>query len=237
MKPLAGLTVILTRERSQAAQLRDRLESLGARVELCPLLEFAPPDDLGPREEALRCLGDYDWLLFTSRNAVRFFPVVGEMSARVAAIGPGTAAALRERGVAVDLVAEDSVAEGLLAALQHEPVAGKRFLLPRAQEARDVLPDSLRARGALVDVVPVYKTVSPVPDAECPRGDWVVLMSSSSARAWRQVCSADIPCLCIGPITAATAREQGFTRVVEADRHDADGVVEKLLEVARGLSA
>lgn len=234
MKPLAGLRVILTRERSQAEKLRERLAGLGARVELYPLLEFAPPDDPRPCEAALRRLGGYDWVLFTSRNAVRFFPLPANCGARVAAIGPGTAAALRARGVGVDVVAEEAIAEGLLAAMEAQPVEGKRFLLPRAQEARDVLPDGLRARGAVVDVVAVYKTVSPPPDGECPRGDWVVLMSSSSARAWRRVCSDDIACLCIGPVTAATAREQGFSHVVEADRHDADGVVEKLLEVAAG---
>jgi uroporphyrinogen-III synthase len=231
MKPLVGLTVILTRERSQARELQARLEELGAQVELCPLLEFAPPDDPAIPEEALRRLGDYDWVLFTSRNAVRCFPLPAECRPRVGAIGPGTAAALRANGTPVDLVAEEAVAEGFLAALEAQAVAGQRFLLPRAQEARDVLPEGLRARGALVDVVPVYKTV--LLTGLCPSGDWVVLMSSSSARAWRQVCSDDIPCLCIGPITAAAAREAGFSRVVQADRHDEDGVVAKLLDVAR----
>lgn len=232
MTPLRGLTVVVTREKSQAAELQSRLESLGARVHLFPLLEFAPPDEPRPREEAMERVESYDWIVFTSRNAVRHFRVPGLRQPRVAAIGPGTREALSDQGVHVDLVAATSVAEGLLEAFAGHNLEGKSILLPRAQEARDLLPDGLRGRGAHVDVVAVYKTIRAAPSEPCPEADWVILMSGSSATRWRELCPGDPACLCIGPITAGTARELGFTRVTQADHYDLEGVVQKLLEVA-----
>lgn len=241
-RPLYGLRVLLTRERSQAQPLAHQLEELGAEVALCPVLQFLPPDDPGPLQRALTELADYDWVLFTSPNGVeRFFTALTERGwdgrklsrAGLGCIGPGTRKALREHGLEADLVASESVAEGFLKALESTPMEGRRVLLPRAQEAREVLPEGLRRRGARVDVVACYKTVSPEPNFVPEELDWVILMSSSAARNFRQLCPDDVPCLCIGPVTGATAREVGFGRVVEAKRFDQQGVVEALLQAGR----
>lgn len=236
MKPLTGVTVTLTRERSQAEPLRQQLEQLGADVRVCPLLHFERPDDPGPWRAALANLRAYDWLVFTSANGVRFFFEKGVPDdaplPRVACIGPATRKAVEEKGLAVELVAAESVAEGLLAEFDRYPIAGKRILLARAQEARNLLPDGLRERGALVDVVAVYKTVLPPVPRETFQTDWVVLMSASSARHLRQLGAApDTPVLAVGPVTASAAREAGFLQVEQAERFDGEGVVAKLVQL------
>ena len=131
------------------------------------------------------------------------------------------------------MVPVQSVAEDLLEALQGEPMEGRRVLLPRAQEAREVLPEGLRERGAEVVVAPCYKTVMPEPPPELDSVHRVVLMSSSAARHFRAICAGDPECVCIGPITAGTARELGFRRILQASRFDQDGVVEALLSHAK----
>lgn len=235
-RPLYGQRIALTREPSQAEPLKQRLEELGAEVLLCPLLRFLDPDDPEPLQAALKELDSFDWVLFTSPNGVRAFftALPGDArrlgKARLAAIGPGTAQALAGHGVRADVVPARSVAEGLLEALQSEPMNGRRVLLPRAQEAREVLPEGLRARGAEVVVVACYRTVMPEPPPELAEVDRVVLMSSSSVRHFRQLCpEGDPECVCIGPITAQTARELGFSRILQAHKFDQDGVVEILL--------
>jgi len=236
-RPLYGQRIALTREPSQAGVLQARLQELGAEVVLCPVLHFVEPDDHGPLQTALSELESYDWVLFTSPNGVRtFFQALqasGDArrlgSAQIAAIGPGTAQALRQQGLRADVIPARSLAEGMLEALLAFPMEGRRVLLPRAQEAREVLPEGLRARGAQVEVAPCYKTVMPHPPPQLQQVDRVVLMSSSAARHFRQLCSGDPECVCIGPITAATARELGFSRIVEALHYDQDGVVEALL--------
>lgn len=237
-RALYGQRIALTREPSQAEALRLRLQELGAEVVLCPVLQFVEPDDAGPLQVALGELESYHWVLFTSPNGVRtFFQALfasgGDArrlgSARLAAIGPGTAQALQNQGLRADVIPARSLAEGLLEALLAFPMEGQRVLLPRAQEAREVLPEGLRARGAQVKVVPCYKTVMPQPPPHLHEVDRVVLMSSSAARHFRQLCSGDPECVCIGPITSATARELGFTRIVEAQQYDQEGVVAALL--------
>ncbi|MBS2037891.1 uroporphyrinogen-III synthase [bacterium] len=236
-RPLYGQRIALTREPSQAHSLHKILEQLGAEVILCPVLRFVEPDDPTPLQRALKHLESYDWLLFTSPNGVRtFFEALNAhgdarrlAKARIGVIGPGTGAALQQRGLRPDLVPARSVAEGLLEALSEHPMDGKRVLIPRAQEAREVLPEELARRGALVEVAACYKTVMPEPPPQLAEVDRVVLMSSSAARNFRQLCTGDPECVCIGPITAETARQQGFTRIVQARQFDQDGVVQALL--------
>lgn len=237
-RPLYGQRIALTREPSQAADLQARLQELGAEVVLCPVLRFVEPDQPGRLQAALAELESYDWVLFTSPNGVRSFfqalRVSGDARrlgrAQIAAIGPGTAQALQQQGVRADVIPDRSLAEGLLEALLAFPMEGRRVLLPRAQQAREVLPEGLRARGAQVEVVPCYKTVMPQPPPQLQEVDRVVLMSSSAAQHFRQLCSGDPECVCIGPITAASARELGFTRIVQAQKYDLEGVVEALVQ-------
>jgi uroporphyrinogen III methyltransferase / synthase len=161
--------------------------------------------------------------------------------AQVAAIGPGTAGALREHGVIADVVPERSVAEALVESLAAVPVEGKPVLVARAAEARDVLPDALRQRGAEVDVVALYETLREDPGADAVaaamEADYVTFTSSSTVRNFLEVTGGRMPerarIASIGPVTSSTLRDVGFEPHVEAERHDPDGLVEALLADAR----
>jgi uroporphyrinogen III methyltransferase / synthase len=161
----------------------------------------------------------------------------------VAAIGPGTAAALREHGLIADIVPERFVAEGLVAALSGVPV--QRALVARAAEARDVLVDALRERGAEVDVLALYETVAePLGETELAAAlaaDYVTFTSSSTVRFWCEAVGAEAAArsgarlVSIGPVTSEAVRELGLEPDVEAERHDIDGLVEALLADAATL--
>jgi uroporphyrinogen III methyltransferase/synthase len=243
--PLVGLSVAVTRARAQASSLVSRLRALGAAVTEAPAIRIEPID--GPVPD----LEPYDLVCLTSPNGVRllFDRLAGAGrdaralgAAWVAAIGPGTAAALRQYGVIADLVPEDFTAEGLLEALAGQPV--ERALVARAAEARNVLVDGLRERGADVDVLPLYKTVaeslSEVQRTAAGQADYVTFTSSSTVKFFLQATGGQPPqgrIVSIGPITSATLREQGLEPHVEASRHDIDGVVQALLDdVARATS-
>src|SRR5204863_6921957 len=159
--------------------------------------------------------------------------------ATVAAIGPGTAAELARHGITADVVPERSVAEALVEALEPVPVSGRRVLVARAAEARDLLPDALRERGAEVDVVALYDTrAEPLSDGQLDAAagaDYVTFTSSSTVRFFHEAggrVADGTRVVSIGPVTSATARELGMRVDVEAERHDIDGLVEALLEDA-----
>jgi uroporphyrinogen III methyltransferase/synthase len=244
-RPLYGLCLWLTRHPSQLEPLQSRLQQLGAEIVSFPVLEFAPPSRPELLERALQQLPDYHWVLFTSPNGVdRFFTALWQSGgdprrlaqARLGVIGPGTARALEQRGLRADVVAPRAIAEGLLEALGEDQVRGRRVLLARAEEARDVLPEGLRERGATVEVVPCYRTIRPCGPPTVGPGaspDWVVLMSASAARHFAQLYPARPlpPALCIGPITAEEAVRQGYPRWETADQHHVEGVVDKLLQI------
>jgi uroporphyrinogen III methyltransferase/synthase len=242
-RPLAGLTVAVTRARAQASGLADTLRGLGAEVVQAPAIRIVPLD--GPAPE----LDRYDLVCLTSPNGVQllFERVFGAgrdartlAGARVAAIGPGTAAALREHGVIADVMPERFVAESLVEALADIPVS--RALVARASRARDVLPDALRDRGAEVDVLALYDTVAePLSDdqlAAAVGADYVTFTSSSTVRfffdAVGEVSLEHARLVSIGPVTSAALRERGLEPHVEASRHDVDGVVDALLADAVG---
>jgi uroporphyrinogen III methyltransferase/synthase len=151
--------------------------------------------------------------------------------ATVAAIGPGTAAELRKGGIRADVVPPRSVAESLVEALADVPVEGRRVLVARASEARDVVPDALSQRGAQVDVLPLYDTVAEPLEQPLGDADYVTFTSSSTVRFFLE--NAAIPngarVVSIGPVTSETARSLGLEVHVEAERHDVDGLVEALL--------
>jgi uroporphyrinogen III methyltransferase / synthase len=163
-------------------------------------------------------------------------------AATVAAIGPGTAAALARRGIRADVVPERSVAEALVESLASVDVAGRPVLVARAAEARDVLPEALRERGAKVDVVALYETVAEEPDPEAIEAaqgaDYVTFTSSSTVRNFLATVGDRSPdearIVSIGPITSDAARAAGLEVHVEAARHDPDGLVEALLLDAAG---
>ncbi len=172
-KPLLGRRVLVTRARAQASELSGALEDLGATTVELPAIRFAAPDDYAPLDRAIAGLRDYAWVIFTSANGVgRFFDrlrAAGQdaralANARLVAIGSGTARALEERGLRADIVPERFIAEAVVERLAREDLGGARVLIPRASEARDVLPRELARLGVTVDVVPVYRTVQAPPD-------------------------------------------------------------------------
>jgi len=240
-RPLAGLTVAVTRARAQASGLARRLEAEGARVVQAPAIRVrtlsGPPLDPAP----------YDLVCLTSANGVEaLFERLraGGRDARslagatVAAIGPGTAAALAAHGILADVVPERFVAESLVEALAPLPV--ERALIARASEARDVLPDALRERGAQVDVLALYETVAeplPEPVREAAlAADYVTFTSSSTVRWFLAAGGSPSPSariVSIGPVTSAALREHGLEPHVEASRHDIDGLLAALLADAR----
>src|SRR5439155_10317636 len=238
-RPLLGRRVVVTRARAQASELAARLHELGADTIEVPVIEVRPAGDGGAalRAAAARA-GEYDWVVFTSANAVeRFVPLLRDArdlgAARVAAIGPGTAEALRRLALVADLVPEEFVAEALVEAF---PPGPGRVLLPRAAAARGVLPEGLRAKGWEVDVVEAYRT-EPVPQSEerlvaARRADAITFTSSSTVTNFLAAAGRDaVPPIvaCIGPVTAETARSCGLVVDVVAGVHTIDGLVDAVV--------
>ncbi|MFW6200882.1 MAG: uroporphyrinogen-III synthase [Gemmatimonadota bacterium] len=178
-RSLEGRVIVVTRPEAQAADLARPLEAKGARVVLFPTIEIVPPPDSAPLRRAVAEVGAYDWLVFTSVNGVEAFGRAMEDEGvflddaeapsfpRVCAIGPATGSALEEIGLRPRVIPDEFVAEAVVEALDEETdLRGKRILLPRAAVARSALPDGLRARGAVVDVVEAYRTVPATGDPE-----------------------------------------------------------------------
>jgi uroporphyrinogen III methyltransferase/synthase len=242
-RPLFGRRVVVTRARQQAGELVERLRALGAETVELPVVAVAEPADGGAAVRAAAArLRDYDWVAFTSANgAERFCADLADArafgAAQVAAVGPATAAALAAFGVRADLVldAGEAVAESLVAAF---PAGPGRVLLPQAAGARPVLAEGLRAKGWEVDTVEAYRTVAagpPPPEvlAAARAADAVTFTSSSTVRHALDVLGLEhVPPVvaCIGPVTAATAREHGLEVAVVAADHTAAGLARALAD-------
>jgi len=236
LRPLFGKRVLMTRAKEQAGELAGLLAAYGAEPLEAPTIRIVPPADWAPVDQAISDIGTYNQVIFTSVNGVaRFMTRLREngLDARclagrqVCCIGPRTAQELETFGVKADVVPADYQAEGVIEALGRHDVKGVRILIPRAEVARELLPDELRARGAHVDVVPVYRTVIPQEGGE----EWrrllaegqvhlVTFTSSSTVRNFvTMVGGADhatrllrtVMVAAIGPITAKTAEELGLT--------------------------
>lgn len=236
--PLAGQTVVVTRTRAQASKLVEGLAALGAHTIEVPTIEIvAPTDDGAAARAAAADLSRWDWVAITSPNAVeRFVPLLGDTdpsATQWAAVGPSTAAGLERHGITVSLVPERFVGEGLVDVFPASTQARTgRVLLPRAEVARDVLPDGLSAAGWTVDIVPVYRTVpAAITDADRRRvgeADLVTFTSSSTVEHFVALMDGHpMPqrVACIGPITAATARDLGLGVSIEATEHTIAGLV------------
>ena len=251
-RPLHGLRIVVTRARAQASGLAATLRALGAEVVELPAIRIVPRIDSDGVRDAVAAIHSYALVCLTSPNGARLLfealRAAGRdaralASATVAAIGPGTASALADRGVLADLGPERSIAEALVEALEGFEVAGRPVLVARAAEARDLLPDALRSRGAKVDVVALYETVAEEPDTEAVEAarsaDYLTFTSSSTVRnlvaAMGESLPADARIASIGPVTSEAARAAGLRVDVEAERHDPEGLVEALLrDAARG---
>jgi uroporphyrinogen III methyltransferase/synthase len=246
--PLFGKRIVITRDRRQAMELAEPLEALGTETLLLPMIEIRPAADASALDHAIERLPEYDWIIFTSVNGVRYFVEALDRSqrdlralkAKLCAIGPATRAAVEALHLRVDRMPEEYVAESLLESLAGDDLKGKRILLPRAAVARDLVPVALRERGAIVDVVEAYRTV--IPDDAGARAkelfehkpDWITFTSSSTIKNFVQVAGREVlqgvKVASIGPITSATAREHGLTVDAEANPHTIEGLVEALLK-------
>jgi uroporphyrinogen III methyltransferase / synthase len=268
-RPLHGRRVVVTRARAQASGLAAALRGLGAEVVELPAIRIEPRIETEEVREAVARIGEYDLVCLTSPNGVRLlFQALartgsGDEHARgssgaagprhrvgdaralagatVAAIGPGTARALAERGIVADVVPERFVAEALVEALAAVKVEGRRVLVARAAEARDVLPEALRKRGAEVDVVALYETLREQPAEEeveaAQSADYVTFTSSSTVTNLVEALGGRFPgaarIVSIGPVTSEAARAAGLPVDVEAERHDVDGLLQALLADAQ----
>ena len=243
--PLFGKRIVVTRTREQASQLSRKLSALGADVIEFPTIRIEPKADLSELDGAIAGLSGFDWVIFTSQNAVSIFfdrlrasglDARAFRACRVAAIGPATAEALDTRSIRPDLVPGEYVAEALLAELEKTGISGKQVLLPCAAEARDVLAAGLLKLGAEVRRIHIYDTV--VPDLIDPElretartADLVTFASSSTARNFFSLAGAtEAKLACIGPITADTVRALGREPEIVAGEYTIDGLVDAVVK-------
>jgi uroporphyrinogen III methyltransferase/synthase len=251
-------TIVITRAAHQAGEMKAQLEAAGFHTLLYPAIAIQPPADARALDAALRNARDYDWLILTSANAVEAvalrlqalgLPSDALHGPAIAAVGPATARAVRERlGLQVAVVPPKAVGESLLAAL---PIAaGQRALLPRAAQARDVLPDGLRARGVDIRVVDAYETVLGHGGDDLPAAlatgqvDAITFTSPSTVRnTLRRLqieagLSADalagVLIACIGPVTADAAKTAGLSVAVMPETYTVPGLVAALRHVFSG---
>ncbi len=257
--PLFGRRIVITRAREQAGALRDALAELGAEVIELPAIEVRDPASWRPIDEALARLGQFQFLLVTSANGVRNFLARLKACGRdvrdlkgltIGAIGPATAAEFARTGVRVDFIPREYRAEGLLEALAGQDLHGKSFLIPRAKVARDLVPRVLRDRGAHVEVVEAYETITPeIPAAELerllsPPPDAITFTSSSTASSFAKLFPhrtvsevlSGTAIASIGPVTSATVRKLGLEVAVEAAESTIPGLVKALTGYFRAKS-
>jgi uroporphyrinogen III methyltransferase/synthase len=253
-RPLMGKTIVVTRARAQASDLVFRLESLGADCFECPTIRVGPPEDPGPLDAAIENISTYHWLIFTSVNGVtaffdRFFALGRDVRAlghiRTATVGPATAAKLLSYGVKSDIVPDNYRGEAVAAAFADEDIQGKHVLLPRAAQARQVIPRELANMGAVVSDVPTYRTIQDKRNVDRlmdllreKRADLITFTSSSTAKNFRalftneefKALTADVPVAAIGPITADTARSLGFRMDLVAEEFTIPGLCDAVLK-------
>ncbi len=254
-RPLFGKRILVTRPKPQAPAFSDLIAAYGGEAVECPTIEIVPPEDWTPLDRALSRLSTYNWLIFTSVNGIAPFmtrlmdtqrDVRALTGLTIGCIGPRTAEALSAYGLRADVIPQQFQAEGILETLAGREMRGSNILIPRALVAREVLPDQLRARGAEVDVVPVYRTIRPIVATghlieQLQTGviDVISFTSSSTVRNFVELFSSkenmlrlvgETSIACIGPITAATAREAGLTVHVMAGQNTIPALVDAIVE-------
>ncbi len=257
-RPLFGKKILVTRARSQASDLVNRLTALGAECMEFPVIRVVKAPDDSALDAAIDRLSEYDWLIFTSVNGVDFFfkrlHEKGKDSRdlgriRTAVIGPATEKQLLSFGIKSDIVPESYKAEDLIEAFKKHPVAGQRMLLPRASGARPILPETLTQMGAMVDEIPVYDTVpesnriEPLIDRLQARDiDVITFTSSSTVTHLKTLIPADqfddliknVTIAAIGPITAETAKKNGFPVHITAQEYTIAGLCDAIVSHYRG---
>ena len=252
--PLKGLRVLVTRPRSQARGFMAQLEKAGAHPILLPTIKIVAPPSWESADKAISRLSDYQWLILSSINGVNcFFQRLQEKGfdyrscahLTTICVGPKTARAATEIGLKSYMVAKEYAAEGIIEIFAGLDIKDQRILLPRALKARELLPESLRQKGACVDVVPVYETIFPPESAELLNQllgqeniDIITVTSASSASNLVKYCHdpqtlkhlKSLPTACIGPITADAATIVGLNVKVTAEDYTSEGLMEALIK-------
>jgi uroporphyrinogen III methyltransferase/synthase len=253
-RPLFGRRIIITRARSQAKAFARAIEELGGEVVEFPTIEILPPQSYNFLDRAIQEIENYRWIIFTSVNGVDHFltrlrdlkrNIRTLKGIKIAAIGPETAKALESANLRVCVVPQEYRAEAILQELKPDEIRGMRVLLPRAAEARDILPETLREWGAEVDVVEAYRTVAAGSDAAWfrtlplgKRADMITFTSSSTVNHFAALFPgedlkwllAHTAVACIGPITQKTAEEKGIRVDVVAREYTIPGLTRAIAE-------
>jgi uroporphyrinogen III methyltransferase/synthase len=253
-RPLFGRKVLVTRARTQASKLAEALEAYGAQTVQFPAIDVVPVSDPAPLDDALKGLSGYDWVAFTSANAVKAvwerlealnLDVRAFQNAKIAAVGPATSRALGAIGLRADLVPDRFDADALIERLMALNSPPKRLLFPRSAIGREALPDGLRAAGVAVDEVTAYETKMPETSGAEARAayeagiDVTTFTSSSSVKNLVALLGGDVDIVngtliaCMGPITAEAAVESGLRVDLVADVQTIDGLVESIVSAAK----
>jgi uroporphyrinogen III methyltransferase/synthase len=258
-RPLMGKRIVVTRSREQASDLLKLLGDAGADCLECPTIRIAPSVDPGALDDAVRRISSYDWLIFTSVNGVGFFfdrlfasgkDVRRLGHIHLAAIGPATAERLADYGLTCDVVPESYRAESVIDAFKKQNIEGKKILLPRAKEARTILPGELTKMGAVVHEVTAYVTIPSqenrtalLSGLENRQIDCITFTSSSTVKNFKQLIPEEdfenlvdaVTIACIGPITAETAQSLGFRVHVMAESYTIPGLTEAVIRYYSAL--
>ncbi|CAN2042337.1 uroporphyrinogen III methyltransferase / synthase [Candidatus Magnetomoraceae bacterium gMMP-15] len=253
-RPLWGHSIVVTRARKQASNLINKLSELGADCIECPTIEVVPPKNQEPVNEAVNKLNEYDWLIFTSVNGVSFFfnslfalgkDVRALKDIQTASIGPATAKRLMDFGLKSDIIPKTYRAESIIEAFENKDVKDKKVLLPRAEEARPILPAELRKMGAVVDEITAYRTKPDDKNANILLDrlkeksiDLVSFTSSSTVKNFKALLPLEnfsslmenVTVAAIGPITANTAKELGFEVHIVAEEYTIPGLIAAILK-------
>ena len=248
-RPLFGKKILITRARSQASKLSKMLSNFGANcIEIPAIKIIKPSDNYSAVDEALAKIREYHFIIFTSENGVKHFferlklkklDTRSLANAKVAAIGSTTAAELLAHGIIADFIPAEFKAEALIELLKGE-ISGKKVLIPRAEEAREILPQELKGYGAAVEIVPIYKTISAIEGKiNFDDIDLVTFTSSSTVKNLVSVVGVEVlknvKIAAIGPITAATLKDFGIEVDIEAKEYTIAGLVDAILKYYQGF--
>lgn len=251
-RPLSGKRILVTRTRNQASSLAEKVEDLGGEVYVFPTIKILEPEDFTEIDEKLAEIHAYHWLIFTSVNGVEGFlrrlktikkDIRSLQGVKIGAIGSATGAALAERGIIADFIPEEFQAEALAAGLKEKIKAGEKVLLPTADIARKLLEEELKAHGAMVEKIDLYRTIPGEGDRDLlvewlanKEIDIVTFASSSTVKNFMKILGKenlslldDVKVACIGPVTRGTAEELGLHVAICAEEYTVDGLVESLL--------
>ena len=250
-KPLFGKGIVITRPERQADDLAVKLLAEGAHPISFPTIKIVPPEDWREFDCAIDKLSTYNWLIFTSANGVLFFferlrkknkDIRDLKGINICCIGPATARQIEDKGIKVDLVPKQFIAEGILESFAAMSLKGSKILLPRASKARDIIPEGLKKLGASVDVVATYRTINPGRKKEelaamiyDGKVDVITFTSSSTVTNFVEIMGCDfklpanINVACIGPVTANTAKKAGFKIDINQEEYTMAGLVQSLI--------